>query len=280
MVNLQLGAHQPFLTSERAYLQEMAEAYSNSSSWDTRRQVLSVMAGVASFGTISEFIPGLTQYRYTMASLHRMQYGRGAPVPSQRTPRIKIDLQQLDHFLGFITSPHLVQDLPFWREEFRALFRWDNSRTKRYPYDDSRTYCNAVYPVFHRDRLQGTQSQYTVEDFEGMQCICSEISPGIRLFRGRGNTSIWRFTMYCARHLLVTSWWFRLGSYDERLAQGRKTLPKGRLQGISSSIKLHKYINKLMKMVIFSSEGDGGGVGRRRRHRSWNVATSAVTRSE
>ena len=56
---------------------------------------------------------GLTQYRYTMANLHRMQCGRGAPVPSQRTPRIKIDLQQLDHFLGFITSPHLVQDLPF-----------------------------------------------------------------------------------------------------------------------------------------------------------------------
>ena len=113
MVNQQLGAHQPFLPSERAYLQAMAEPYSNSSSWDTRRQVLSVMAGVASFGTISEFIPGLTQYRYTMANLHRMQYGRGAPVPLQRTARIKIDLQQLDHFLGFITSPHLVQDLPF-----------------------------------------------------------------------------------------------------------------------------------------------------------------------
>lgn len=113
MVNQQLGAHQPFLPSERAYLQAMAEAYANSPSWDTRRQVLSVMAGVASFGAISEFIPGLTQYRYTMANLHRVQYGRSAPVPSQRAPRIKIDLQQLDHFLSFITSPHLVQDLPF-----------------------------------------------------------------------------------------------------------------------------------------------------------------------
>ena len=56
-VNQQLGAHQPFLPSERAYLQAMAEAYSNLSSWDTRRQVLSVMAGVASFGPISEFTP-------------------------------------------------------------------------------------------------------------------------------------------------------------------------------------------------------------------------------
>ena len=75
----------------------MAEAYSNSSIWDTRRQVLSVMAGVASFGAISEFIPSLTQNRYTMANLYRMQCGRGAPVTSQRAPRIKIDLQQLDH---------------------------------------------------------------------------------------------------------------------------------------------------------------------------------------
>lgn len=122
MVNQQLRAHQPFLPSERAYLQAMAEGYANLSSWDTRRQVLSVMSGVASFGAISEFIPGLTQYRYTMENLHRVQYGRSALVPSQRAPRIKIDLQQLDHFLGFITSPHLVQVLPFGKE-FRALFR-------------------------------------------------------------------------------------------------------------------------------------------------------------
>lgn len=113
IVNQQLGARQVYLPSERAYLEALAEAYANSSSWDTRRQVLSVMAGVASFSAISEFIPGLTQYRYTMANLHRVQHGRGAPVPSQRAPRIKIDLQQLDHFLSFITSPHLVQDLPF-----------------------------------------------------------------------------------------------------------------------------------------------------------------------
>ena len=179
MVNQQLGAHQPFLPSERAYLQAKAEAYSNSSSWDTRRKCY--QSWLEWLVLVPFLSLGLTQYRYTMANLHRMQYGRGDPVPSQRTARIKVDLQKLAHFLGFITSPHL------WREEFRALFRRDSSRTKRYPYDDSRTYCNAVYPVLHRDQLQGTQSQYTAEDFEGMHCICSEISPGIRLFRSRGN---------------------------------------------------------------------------------------------
>ena len=48
-----------------------------------------------------------------MANLHRVQYGRNAPVPTKESPRLRIDPKQLDHFLGFITSPHLVQDLPF-----------------------------------------------------------------------------------------------------------------------------------------------------------------------
>ena len=72
------------------------------------------MSGVASFKAISEFIPGLTQYRYTTANLHRVQYGRHVPASTSESPRLRIDANQLDHFLGFITmSPHLVQDLPF-----------------------------------------------------------------------------------------------------------------------------------------------------------------------
>ena len=110
IVNQHLGVRQAYLPSDRAYLEALAEAYKNSMSWDAQRQVLSIMAGVASFSAISEFIPGLTQYRYTTANLHRVQY---VTVPSEKAPRIRIYPQQLDHFLGFITSPHLVQDLPF-----------------------------------------------------------------------------------------------------------------------------------------------------------------------
>lgn len=112
-VNKQLGLDQPTPPSQVAYLEALAEAYNNATSWDTRRQVLSVMAGVASFKEISYFIPGLTQYRYTVANLHRVQYGRSVPVPVKSAPRMRIDRKQLDHFLRFITSPHLVQDLPY-----------------------------------------------------------------------------------------------------------------------------------------------------------------------
>ena len=105
--------------SEHLYLEALAEAYQNATSWDTRRQVLSIMAGVGTFNDISRYIPGLTRYRYrySMANLHRSQFGRGAQVPQQPTTRIRVDLRQLDHFLGFITSPHLVQDLPFGQSD-------------------------------------------------------------------------------------------------------------------------------------------------------------------
>ncbi|XP_078372779.1 uncharacterized protein LOC144656433 [Oculina patagonica] len=113
IVNDMLGISQTTLPSEVAYLEALAEAYKLAKSWDTRRQVLSTMAGVASFKSISEYIPGLTRYRFTMANLHGLQHGRGAQVPKKSTPHFRIDRQQLDHFLGFITSPHLIQDLPF-----------------------------------------------------------------------------------------------------------------------------------------------------------------------
>ena len=80
------------------------------------------MTGVASFKAISTFIPGLTQYRYTMAKLHGVQHGRNAPVPEKKAPRLQIEPKQLDHFLGFITSPHLVQDLPFGEKHLHLSF--------------------------------------------------------------------------------------------------------------------------------------------------------------
>lgn len=72
------------------------------------------MSGIASYIIISTFIPGLTRYRFSVANLHHLQFGRGAAVPSQPPiSRIRISMKQLDHFLCFICSPHLVQDLPF-----------------------------------------------------------------------------------------------------------------------------------------------------------------------
>jgi hypothetical protein len=104
---------------EKSYLEALAESYHNAKSWETRRQILSIMSGVANYNHIVKFIPGLTRYRYSVANLHRLQFGRGAPVEHQPLTRIKVDIKQLDHFLGFITSPHLIQDLPFGNNKLK-----------------------------------------------------------------------------------------------------------------------------------------------------------------
>lgn len=118
-VNDELGVEGILHPSQRMYLEAIAETYKNASSWDTRRQILSVMTGTASLASIREYIPGLSQYRYTEANLHRLQHGIGTPVPNQPAVRLLVDETQLDHFLQFITSPHIVQDLPFGEKSLR-----------------------------------------------------------------------------------------------------------------------------------------------------------------
>ena len=94
--------------TSKDYIQALAEAYDKAHGWETRRQILSIMSGVANYyKAISSFLPGLTRYRYTLANLHRLQYGIGAPVKSLPSRRVRVDQEQLDHFLLFITSPHL-----------------------------------------------------------------------------------------------------------------------------------------------------------------------------
>ena len=105
--------------ADKKYLQALAETYQNAVSWDTRRQVLSVMADLVTFNQIQRYIPGLTEYRFKMVRIHRLQYGRGAALTPNKSPRMRVDSGQLDHFLTFITSPHVVQDFPFGQRYLR-----------------------------------------------------------------------------------------------------------------------------------------------------------------
>jgi hypothetical protein len=104
---------------EQKYFNALAESYQNASSWETRRQVLSIMADLVTYKRIQHYIPGLTEYRFKMARHHALRHGRGAEVPSTKSPRLRIELTQLDHFLAYITSPHVTQDLPFGQRFLR-----------------------------------------------------------------------------------------------------------------------------------------------------------------
>ena len=117
-MNEALGLDELSETS-KCYLQVLAEAYDKAHGWDTRRQILSMMSGVSNYNDISRFVPGLSRYRFTIANLHRLQHGSGASVTPQPSSKIRVDPRQLDHFLSYITSPHLVQDLPFGQKTLK-----------------------------------------------------------------------------------------------------------------------------------------------------------------
>lgn len=98
---------------EQKYLNALAETYRHVSCWETWRQLLSIMADLISFKRIQHYIPGLTEYHFKMARHHVLQYGGGAEVSMLKSPRLHIELTQFDHLLDYITSPHVIQDLPF-----------------------------------------------------------------------------------------------------------------------------------------------------------------------
>ena len=97
------------------YLKSLAETYQNAASWDTRRQVLSIMADLVPYSLLQQYLPGITEYRVKTARQHAVKYGRGSAVLLSKSPRMRVNYAQLDHFLDFITSPHVILDLPFGR---------------------------------------------------------------------------------------------------------------------------------------------------------------------
>ena len=94
-------------------MEALDECYQAASRWETRRQILSIMADKVRYKRLLKFIPGLTKYRFTEAKRHCLTYGRGAPVLSVRAPRTDVTFSQIEHFIAFITSSQIVQDLPF-----------------------------------------------------------------------------------------------------------------------------------------------------------------------
>ena len=98
---------------DNVFMEALAECYYNASNWETRRQILSIMADKVTFQTLKRWIPDVTRYRFSSARKHVLVHGRGVPPPQSCRTRMAVSKTQLEHFLDFITSPHVIQDLPF-----------------------------------------------------------------------------------------------------------------------------------------------------------------------
>lgn len=96
-----------------ALLESLVECYNNATQWDTRRQILSIMVDKVSFKSLQRLIPNLTQYHFKIAKQHLLLHGKGSLVPRPIQKRMYVSSEMIDHFICFITSQHIVQDLPF-----------------------------------------------------------------------------------------------------------------------------------------------------------------------
>ena len=105
-------------TVDETMMNALAECYyAADDSWETRRQILSIMADKL---TLSNYVAGSRTCHsicFTEAKRHCLVFGRGLSAHTTPSPRMKVSLAQIDHIVAFITSPHIVQDLLFGEEE-------------------------------------------------------------------------------------------------------------------------------------------------------------------
>ena len=77
------------------------------------------MADKLTFSALKTWIPEITRYRFSTARKHALLHGRGVLPPQPSQTRMFVSQSQLDHFLDFITSPYVVQDLPFGEKSIK-----------------------------------------------------------------------------------------------------------------------------------------------------------------
>ena len=100
-------------------IEAVTECYNDAGHWSTRQQVLSILVDKISFKMLKKWIPNLTRYRFDIARHHQLLHSRGAVVPIKQYTRMYVAPGQLSHFVNFITSTHIIQDLPFGEKKLK-----------------------------------------------------------------------------------------------------------------------------------------------------------------
>ena len=93
--------------------QTLITAYNSADSWQVKRQILSLLADKYSKEELQRLIPGLSIWRIDQARCHKSECGPGQPVPQRTIARTRLDPVTTDHFLDFISSPSMLQDVAF-----------------------------------------------------------------------------------------------------------------------------------------------------------------------
>ena len=75
-------------------------------------EILSFIADRVGYQTLQGWIPGLTHDIDLISPDNSLLHGRSTEVETPNTTRMYVTTTQLDHLLDFITSGHIIQDLP------------------------------------------------------------------------------------------------------------------------------------------------------------------------
>jgi len=81
----------PQTSADQKYLEAFTETYQNTNSWDTGRQILSVITDLIPYSVIQLFIPGITKYQIKPAGQRTIQHGRGVSLPASKSARMHVD---------------------------------------------------------------------------------------------------------------------------------------------------------------------------------------------
>ena len=91
-------------------IQVLPAAYRQSEERVTRLQILSIIVDIFPQRQIQDLLPEITKYQLFQAKNHLI-CGRGQTLPAFPKYRVGLTMLKIDHFIGFISSPHFVQDV-------------------------------------------------------------------------------------------------------------------------------------------------------------------------
>ena len=93
--------------------QSVIQAYLAADSWQIKRQILSLITDEYTKEELRDLIPGLSVWRIDQARRHKTEAGPGQPIPKHALTRTRLDKVKTDHFIDFISSPALLQDVAY-----------------------------------------------------------------------------------------------------------------------------------------------------------------------
>ena len=87
--------------------------YEEAAYWYTRQQILSLFVNDYSKSELLALIPGLSKWRIDEARKHAFQTKPGQPIDPPRITRCRLGAVKVDHFLDFLSSPSVLQDVAY-----------------------------------------------------------------------------------------------------------------------------------------------------------------------